>query len=76
MYRSLTKKAGARVKTDRREARQLARRLRSGDLSPVYIPSVGDEAIGAMVRAREDVLKELKAAKGRLKAFLLRQDIR
>jgi len=70
------KKAGDRVKTDRRDAVQLARLLRSGDLSPVYIPSVEDEAIRDVVRAREDVLKDLKAAKVRLKAFLLRQDIR
>jgi transposase len=72
----IPKKAGDRVKTDRREARQRARLLRSGDLSPVYIPRVEEEAIRDMVRAREDVLKDLKAAKVRLKAFFLRQDIR
>jgi len=72
----IPKKAGDRVKTDRRDAVQLARLLRSGDLSPVYIPSVEDEALRDVVRAREDGLKDLKAAKGRLKAFLLRQDIR
>jgi transposase len=72
----IPKKAGDRVKTDRRDAVQLARLLRSGDLSPVYIPRVEDEAIRDVVRAREDVLKDLKAAKLRLKAFLLRQDIR
>jgi transposase len=72
----IPKKAGDRVKTDRRDAVQLARLLRSGDLSPVYIPSVEDEAIRDVVRAREDVLKGLKAAKVRLKAFRLRQDIR
>src|SRR5215510_10472028 len=72
----IPKKASDRVKTDRRDARQLARLLRSGDLTPVYIPSVEDEAIRDVVRAREDVLKDLKTAKVRLKAFLLRQDIR
>ena len=72
----IPKKAGDRVKTDRRDAVQLARLLRSGDLTPVYIPSVEDEGIRDVVRAREDVLKDLKAAKVRLKAFLLRQDIR
>ena len=72
----IPKKAGDRVKTDRRDAVQLARLLRSGDLSPVYIPSVEDEASREVVRAREDVLKDLKAAKVRLKAFFLRQDIR
>ena len=72
----LPKKAGDRVKTDRRDAVQLARLLRSGDRSPVYSPSVEDEAIRDVVRAREDTLKDLKVAKVRLKAFLLRQDIR
>lgn len=72
----IPKKASDRVKTDRWEAMQLARLLRSGDLTPVYIPSPEDEAIRDVVRAREDVLKDLKAAKVRLKAFLLRQDIR
>jgi transposase len=72
----IPKKAGDRVKTDRRDAVPLARLLRSGDLSPVYIPSVEAEAIRDVVRAREDGLKDLKAAKVRLKAFLLRPDIR
>src|SRR5262245_17342345 len=72
----IPKKAGDRVKTDRRDAVPLARLLRSGDLSPVYVPTVEDEAIRDLVRAREDTRKDLKAAKVRLKAFLLRQDIR
>jgi len=72
----IPKKAGDRVKTDRRDAVQLARLLRSGDLTPVYVPAVADEAIRDLVRAREDSLKDGKAAKARLKAFLLRQDIR
>jgi transposase len=73
---SIPQKAGDRVKTDRRDALQLARLLRSGDLSPVYVPTVEDEALRDLVRAREDTLKDGKAAKARLKAFLLRQDIR
>jgi transposase len=91
LYRSLTKKgyacwvvapslipkkAGDRVKTDRRDAVQLARLMRSGDLTPVYVPTVADEAIRDLTRAREDALRDLKAAKFRLKAFLLRHDIR
>ena len=72
----IPQKAGDRVKTDRREVLQLARRLRCGALSPIDSPSVEDEAIRDMVRAREEVLQDLKAAKVRLKAFLLRQDIR
>jgi len=72
----IPKKAGARGTTDRRDAVQLARLLRSGDLPPGYVPGVEDEAIRDLVRAREDALKNGKAAKVRLKAFLLRQDIR
>jgi transposase len=71
----IPKKAGDRIKTDRRDAMQLARLLRSGDLTPIYVPGVEDEAIRDLVRAREDALKDGKAAKVRLKAFLLRQDI-
>jgi transposase len=72
----IPKKAGDRVKTDRRDAIQLARLMRSGDLTPVYIPSVEDEAMRDLSRAREDAIRDLKAAKVRLKAFLLRHDIR
>jgi len=68
----IPKKAGDRVKTDRRDAIQLARLLRSGDLTPVYVPSVEDEAIPDLCRAREDTTCNLKAAKLRLKSFLLR----
>jgi transposase len=70
------KKAGDRVKTDRRDAMQLARLVRSGDLTVVYVPKVEDEAIRDLTRAREDTLSDLKDAKFRLKAFLLRHDIR
>jgi transposase len=72
----IPKKAGDRVKTDRRDAVQLARLMRSGDLTPVYVPKEEDEAIRDLCRAREDAIRDLKAAKFRLKAFLLRQDIR
>jgi transposase len=68
----IPKKAGDRVKTDRRDAVQLARLLRSGDLTPVYVPRVEDEAIRDIARAREDAIADVKAAKFRLLAFLLR----
>jgi transposase len=72
----IPKKAGDRVKTDRRDAVQLARLMRSGDLTPVDVPQVADEATRDLSRAREEALRDLKTAKFRLKAFLLRQDIR
>jgi transposase len=91
LYRSLThkgydcwvvapslipKKAGARVKTDRRDAVPLTRMARSGDLTAVYVPKVEDEAMRDLTRAREDAISDLKDAKFRLKAFWLRQAIR
>ena len=72
----IPKKAGDRVKTDRRDAMPLARLARSGDLTLVSVPKVEDEAIRDLSRAREDTLSDLKDAKLRLQAFLLRHDIR
>ncbi|MBI2370010.1 MAG: IS110 family transposase [Deltaproteobacteria bacterium] len=72
----IPKRAGDRVKTDRRDAITLARLMRSGDLTSLYVPEIPDEAIRDLSRAREDAMRDLKAAKYRLKAFLLRQDLR
>jgi transposase len=72
----IPKKPGERVKTNRRDAIKLARLMRSGALTPVYVPQVDDEAIRDLCRGREDAMSDLKAAKFRLKAFLLRHDIR
>jgi transposase len=71
----IPKKPGDRVKTNRRDAVQLARLARSGDLTLVSVPHAEDEAIRDLTRAREDTISDLKDAKFRLKAFLLRQDI-
>jgi transposase len=60
------------VKTDRRDAVELARLLRSGDLTRVYVPTVEDEAIRDLCRARDAARLTLKNAKLRLQAFLLR----
>src|SRR5437667_8178084 len=72
----IPRKPGDRVKTDKRDAVTLARLARSGDLTPVYVPAVPDEAIRDLARAREDALHDLNAARFRLKALLLRNDIR
>jgi transposase len=44
-------KAGARVKTDRRDAEKLARCLRAGDLTAVWVPDPAHEALRDLVRA-------------------------
>jgi transposase len=58
----IPRKAGEKVKTDRRDAVQIVRLLRSGDLSGVYIPEPEDEAIRDLCRAREESMREMKAA--------------
>jgi len=72
----IPRKPGDRVKTDRRDAVALARLMRSGDLSAIYVPRVEDEALRDVSRGREDAMQDLKRSKRRLKSFLLRQDIR
>jgi len=46
------RRAGDRVKTDRRDALMLARLARAGELQPIYVPDAIDEAIRDLVRAR------------------------
>jgi transposase len=72
----IPKKAGDKVKTDKRDAIQLARLFRAGELTPVYVPNREDEAIRDLSRAREDTMLVQKSARQRLKSFLLRHDIR
>jgi transposase len=72
----IPKKAGDRVKTDRRDAVQLARLMRSGELTPVDVPQVQDEAIRDLTRARAEAIGALKTATCRLQALLLRHDSR
>jgi transposase len=67
------KRAGDRVKTDRRDAVQLARLMRSGDLTPISVPAIEDEAIRDLSRAREAAIRELNAAQVRRTAVPLRQ---
>jgi len=66
-------KAGDRVKTDRRDARKLARSYRAGDLTPVWVPDAAHEALRDLVRAREAAKSDQLRARHRLGKFLLRQ---
>jgi len=68
----IPRKPGERIKTDRRDAVKLARLDRARELSPIYVPTSDDEAVRDLVRAREDVRKDLTAARNRLAKFLLR----
>ena len=59
----IPKKPGDKVKTDRRDAVELARLLRSGDLTPVYVLTVDDDASRDLCRARDAARLTLKNAK-------------
>jgi len=72
----IPKKAGDRIKTDKRDAANLARLLRSGDLNPVYVPDATDEAIRDLCRARTDAVDDRRRSRQRIKSFLLRNGYR
>jgi transposase len=69
----IPKQPGNKVKTDRRDALKLARLLRSGDLTPVWVPDEAHEALRNLVRARADAKADQLRAKHRLSKLLLRQ---
>lgn len=68
----IPRRAGDRVKTDRRDAVMLARLSRAGELTPVWVPTPEQEAIRDLTRAREDMKAIELKARQRLSAFLLR----
>ena len=68
----IPKQPGTRIKTDARDAIELAQRSRSGDLRAIWIPDPADEAIRDLVRAREDAVNACTKARQQLSAFLLR----
>ncbi len=72
----IPKKASDRVKTDRRDADQLARLYRAGELTAIHVPDPEDEAIRDLVRARTAAVGDLRQARNRLKGFLLRLGFR
>lgn len=72
----IPKRAGDRVKTDRRDSLRLAELSRAGELRAVWIPDPADEAIRDLTRAREDAVHSRTQARQQLKAFLLRHEVR
>jgi len=63
---------GDRIKTDRRDALILARQLRSGDLTAVWVPDAEQEAMRDLTRTRDDFKGQEKKARQQLNAFVLR----
>lgn len=70
----IPKKAGERIKTDRRDAAKLARCYRAGELTPIWVPDQAHEALRDLVRAREAAKHDQHRARQRLSKFLLRSD--
>ena len=68
----LARPAGERVKTDARDALQLAKLLRNDDVTSVRVPTISQESARDLVRAREDVRKDLMRARHRVSKLLLR----
>ncbi len=62
---------GARVKTDKRDARRLVRQFRAGELFAIRVPSRHEEAVRDLCRPG-DAVEDLTRAKNRLSHFLLR----
>jgi transposase len=63
---------GERIKTDRRDALKLARLLRSGDLTAVWVPDQDQEMMRDLSRARDDMKGQERKARQQLNAFVLR----
>jgi transposase len=63
---------GDRVKTDKRDCRRLARLLRAGELVAIRVPTVAEEAVRDLCRARADMVIDQTRARHRLGKFLLR----
>jgi transposase len=69
----IPKRAGDRVKTDRRDAASLAKLHRAGELTAVWVPDARHEAMRDLLRARLDAVHALRRARQQLSGFLLRQ---
>jgi transposase len=68
----IPRRAGDRIKTDRRDASHLAVLYRAGALTAIHIPTEQEEAARDLLRCREDIRTDLLRARHRLSKFLLR----
>lgn len=65
-------KAGDRVKTNRRDAESLAKLLRAGELTAVWVPDTRHEAMRDLVRSREAAAQDQTRKRQQVTSFLLR----
>ena len=68
----IPRKPGDRVKTNRRDAVALAKLLRAGELTPVWVPDEGHEAMRDLVRSRAAAVETLRVHRQQVSAFMLK----
>lgn len=74
---SLTpRRSGKRVKTDKLDAKALAKLYRAGELTCIAIPVKEQESLRDLMRSREDALEDQQRARHRLARFLMRRGLR
>lgn len=69
-------RSGDRVKTDRRDALKLARLLRAGELTAVWVPGPDHQALRDLLRCRLDIRQDQRRAFNRLNLMLLREGLK
>ncbi len=72
----IPRKPGNRIKTDRRDAREIGELLKAGLLTEVHAPSEEEESARDLCRAREDLKQDQMRARHRVTKFMLRRGIR
>ena len=69
----IPRRPGDHVKTNRRDAQQLARLLRAGELTAVWVPDEAHEAMRDLVRARDAAVGDLRRKRQAVSSMMLRQ---
>jgi transposase len=71
----IPRRSGDRIKTDRRDALNLVRLYRAGELTSIYVPTAEDEAMRDLLRCRVDIRRIERKTRQQLLAFLLRHGL-
>lgn len=69
----IPRKPGDRIKTNRRDAQQLARLHRAGELTAVWVPDEAHEAMRDLVRSRNAAVADLRRKRQAITSMMLRQ---
>lgn len=71
----IPKRSGDRVKTDRRDARELARMSAFGLLTPIWVPDAAQESLRELARCRMSLKDMIGRERKRIQHFLLRRNL-